>query len=123
METLEIRIGGYKSQLATNHSKTDELGKELYRRKAEAAKAAREKEFADLKEHGAARATKIQNLLRQLELFVRHPRGLEAQHNPEVHLAKLEQGGWGYATPFQHSPGEPVQYPLQLTLCNMQPKQ
>jgi hypothetical protein len=39
-----------------------------------------------------------------VELFVKHPRGLEALRNPEVHLAQLEQGGWGYATPFQRAP-------------------
>jgi hypothetical protein len=66
METLEIRIGEYKGLLAANRTKTDELGKELYRRQAEAMKAARKKEFADLKERRAALARKIHDLLRQL---------------------------------------------------------
>ncbi len=66
VETLEIRIGGYNGQLAENRSKTDELGKELGRRQVAAAKAAHEKEFAELLRKGEEAAQKILAMLTRL---------------------------------------------------------
>jgi citrate synthase len=66
IETIEIRIEGYTSLLATNRSKIDELGKELYWRQAATAKAAREKEFAELQQRGAGIAQKILEQLTRL---------------------------------------------------------
>jgi chromosome segregation ATPase len=66
METLEIRIGGYNGQLATNRTTTEQLQKEIGRRQAAAAREAREKEFAELVKQGQAAANSIFEKLTRL---------------------------------------------------------
>lgn len=146
IHNITIRIEGLAPILTQHRARIDELHAEIHRRQADAAKAAREKEYADLKEHGAALAKKIQDLLVQLciedlpafdalrrrlafefadldgyaaavslvELFVKHSGPSERLRNPEVHLARLEARGFGYESPFQRSPAEPKQFPLQF---------
>jgi hypothetical protein len=63
IETIEIRIEGTNALLAENRSKTDEQGKELYRRQVAAAKVAREKEFAELQHKGEELGQKILAIL------------------------------------------------------------
>lgn len=148
-----IESQGNASILAKHRAHIDELRTEINRRQDVAAKAAREKEFADLKEHGAALAKKIQDLLVQLctedlpafdavrrrlafefadldgyatavslaELLIKHPGPSEKLRSPEVHLARLEASGFEYESPFQRSPAEPKQFPLQLTVFPMLP--
>jgi chaperonin cofactor prefoldin len=67
METLEIRIGGYKGQLATNRTSTEQLQDEIRRRQTAAARDARQKEYAELVKQGQAAANSLFGKLLRLE--------------------------------------------------------
>jgi len=63
---LEILLEGNSGVLAANRAKSEELSKELYRRQAEANKAAHEKRFAELNEKMTALALRIREKLTRL---------------------------------------------------------
>jgi hypothetical protein len=66
IEQLQIRIEGNNRLLTANRKKLNELGQEIGRRQAAAARIAREKEFSELQEKGEAAANKILEQLTRL---------------------------------------------------------
>jgi hypothetical protein len=66
IESIEIRLEGNNSILATNRAQQTELGRELGRRQDAVNRAAREKQFAQLCAEGENRAKTISELLTRL---------------------------------------------------------
>jgi hypothetical protein len=66
IETLDIRIGGYNGQLATNRTGTEQLQTEMVRRLGAVAAAARQKEFDELVKQGEEQAKKIFEILTRI---------------------------------------------------------
>jgi seryl-tRNA synthetase len=65
-ESAEIRVGGVRKQVAPIEAAIQEIGDEFRRRQEAAAKAAFEKEYAELQEKGAAIASRVLEKLKRL---------------------------------------------------------